>query len=223
MRWARRHDAVVAALAISLVAGVASAGEIVGRVAVIGRRGKVVSKPGATLVYIGGLPAPVAPTDVTIRMEHKAFIPRIVAVPVGSTVRFPNHDPIFHNVFSVSRSNRFDLDLYKRPGSRSTVMSKPGVVRVYCNIHPQMTAIILVRDNPYFAWVARDGTFRLQSVPAGRYRLTVWNERAEEVSTTVQVPEQGQARADLRLDASHYRRVRHKNKYGRDYRSDAAY
>ena len=83
-------------------------------------------------------------------MKGKAFLPRVTVVPVGSTVDFPNEDPIFHNVFSVSGENRFDLDLYKRPKSGSWTFQAPGLVRVYCNIHPQMSGVVLVRDNAYF-------------------------------------------------------------------------
>ncbi len=93
-------------------------------------------------------------------MRGKAFTPHVLAVPVGSTVDFPNDDPILHNVFSVSGENRFDLQLYKRPKSGSWTFQKPGVVRVYCNIHPQMSAIVLVTDSPHVAKTAADGSFR---------------------------------------------------------------
>jgi plastocyanin len=194
-----------------------------GRVTVLEKGGRVSTNAGATLAYIDGLQAAVTPSAVTIQMRHKTFVPRIVAVVVGSTVHFPNLDPIHHNVFSVSRGNRFDLDLYKRPGSRSATLTQAGIVRVYCNIHPQMTAIVLVRDNPYFAWVAPDGTFVLENVPAGRHRVTVWNDRSPEVSADVVVPESGRVRVELTLDASRYRPAPHKNKYGQDYRSDDRY
>jgi hypothetical protein len=156
-------------------------------------------------------------------MKGKAFLPRVVVVPVGGSVEFPNEDPIFHNVFSVSGENRFDLALYKRPKSGSWTFQHPGVVRVYCNIHPQMSAVVLVRDNPYYARVAQDGSFSIEGVPAGRHVLKAWHERAGEVSTEVNVPAEGQAGAQLVLDASGFKRAQHKNKYGKDYSSDEKY
>jgi len=190
---------------------------------VLGRGGREARRPGPTLVYLDQMTGPLTPTEVTIRMHHKEFSPRVVVVPVGSTVNFPNLDRIHHNAFSVSGGNRFDLKLYKRPHSRSVTLRHPGVVRVYCNIHPQMSAIILVRDNPHYAWVGRDGRFALSDLPPGRYRLRVWNERGREVEREVAVSQRGEATVDLTLDASHYRRVRHKNKYGKDYRLGGKY
>jgi hypothetical protein len=140
----------------------------------------------------------------------------VTVVPVGSTVDFPNEDPIFHNVFSVSGDNRFDLDLYKRPKSGSWTFQAPGLVRVYCNIHPQMSAVVLVRDNAYFARAAEDGAFTIADVPPGRYTLKAWHERAGEVSQAVTVAE-GDVRADLVLDASNYKRASHKRKDGSSY------
>jgi polysaccharide lyase family 4-like protein len=136
---------------------------------------------------------------------------------VGSSIEFPNQDPIFHNVFSVSGENRFDLDLYKRPKSASWTFPAPGLVRVYCNIHPQMSAVVLVRDNAYFTRATADGAFTLEGVPPGRYTLKAWHERAGEVSQGVAIPAEGDVRADLLLDASSYKRVGHKRKDGSDY------
>jgi hypothetical protein len=107
----------------------------------------------------------------------------------------------------------------------SWTFKAPGVVRVYCNIHPQMSAVVLVRDNPFFTKAARDGAFAIDEVPAGRYTLKAWHERAaSEASQEVSVPAEGRATAaQLALDASGYRRVQHKNKSGRDYASGEKY
>jgi hypothetical protein len=156
-------------------------------------------------------------------MKGKAFTPRVVVVGVGSTVDFPNEDPIFHNVFSVSGENRFDLDLYKRPKSGSWTFQRPGVARVYCNIHPQMSAVVLVRDNPFYTKAAPDGTFTLEGLPAGKYTLRAWHERGGEAAAEVSVPAEGNTVAALRLDASTYKQLPHKNKYGKDYSTDEKY
>jgi hypothetical protein len=138
-------------------------------------------------------------------------------VGVGTTVEFPNEDPIFHNVFSVSGDNRFDLDLYKRPKTGAFTFQKPGVVRVYCNIHPQMSAVVLVRDNPFFTRAAADGSFAIEGVPAGPQVLHAWHERGGEATAPVTVTAEGTVKLPLTLDASTFKRVAHKNKLGKDY------
>jgi hypothetical protein len=156
-------------------------------------------------------------------MKGKAFSPHVVAVPVGGTVEFPNEDPIFHNAFSVSGANRFDLALYKRPKTGRQTFQHPGVVKVYCNIHPQMSAVVVVVDSPYFTKVGSDGTFTVENVPAGKHVLKAWHERAGDAAVEVTVPERGATTAALRLDATTWKRVQHKNKFGKDYSGDEKY
>jgi hypothetical protein len=150
-------------------------------------------------------------------MKGKVFMPRVTVVTTGSTVEFPNDDPIFHNVFSLSGDNRFDLDLYKRPKSGSWTFRNSGVVRVYCNIHPQMSAYVIVLDTPFHAKAARDGSFAIEGVPAGSYTVRAWHERGGEATATVAVPATGAVDARLALDGSKYKRVQHKNKFGKAY------
>ena len=212
------------AVAAVLVAVPAWAGTISGKVDVIDRGGKPASDLTNVVVYVDGVkvkPRPAAPAKVT--MKGKQFVPHVVAVPVGGTVDFPNDDPIFHNVFSVSGENRFDLALYKRPKTGSQTFEHPGVVKVYCNIHPQMSAVVVVRDNPFFTKVAPDGSFTIDNVPAGKHVVKAWHERAGEAAAEVTVPERGAATASLSLDATSYKRVQHKNKYGKDYSSGEKY
>ncbi len=158
-----------------------------------------------------------------VTMKGKEFKPRVVVVPVGGTVEFPNEDPILHNAFSVSGPNRFDLDLYRRPKTGAWTFRHPGIVRVYCNIHPQMAAVVVVRDSPYFAQAGADGSFSIEDVPAGRYALKAWHPRTGEASQALSVPAEGDVRADLGLDASSFKRAPHKNKYGRDYGTSDRY
>jgi plastocyanin len=206
-------------LALALLAPSVSAlaGTITGTVAVTDKGGRPASDLEQTVVYLEGVKARPKPLAASIAMRGKAFQPHLVVIPVGSSVAFPNEDPILHNAFSVSGENRFDLELYKRPQTRSQTFEKPGVVRVYCNIHPQMSAVVLVADSAHFAKASADGTFSIDAVPAGTYLLRAWHERGGETSQELTVPAEGVVRAQLALDASAFKRVQHKNKFGKDY------
>ena len=118
------------------LAASAFAGTVRGRVQVVDKGGKKATDVSDVVVYVDGVRTKPKPARATVTMKGKAFLPRVVAVAVGGTVDFPNEDPIFHNVFSVSGENRFDLDLYRSPKSGSWTFQHPGIVRVYCNIHP---------------------------------------------------------------------------------------
>jgi plastocyanin len=201
----------------------AFAGTVKGRIEVVDKGGKKATDVSDAVVYVDGVKAKPKPARATVTMKGKAFLPRVVAVSVGGTVDFPNEDPIFHNVFSVSGENRFDLDLYKRPKTGSWTFQHPGIVRVYCNIHPQMSAVVVVRDSPYFAKASADGSFEIDDVPAGKYSLKAWHERGGEGSVEITVPATGETSAELRLDASSFKRVPHKNKFGKDYSGDDKY
>jgi plastocyanin len=217
-----RLAAFLAAMGLVVPAAVV-AGTVKGRVELIEKGGRRATDLSDVVVYLDGAKARPRPAKATMTMKGKSFIPRVVVVGVGSTVDFPNEDPIFHNVFSVTGENRFDLDLYKRPKVGTWTFQHPGVVRVYCNIHPQMSAVVMVRDNPYFAKAAQDGTFEIADVPAGRYVVKAWNERTDEPAREVTVPAEGDAQVSLTLDASAFKRVPHKNKFGKDYAEGEKY
>jgi plastocyanin len=206
-------------LAACLTASSALAGTLTGSVSVVDKGGRKASDVADAVVYLEGVKGRVRPEKATITMKAKAFQPHLLIVGAGSTVDFPNNDPIFHNAFSVSGENRFDLELYKRPNARSWTFDHPGIVRVFCNIHPQMSAVVVVRDNPYFARPAADGSFTIADVPAGIYTLKGWHERGGEASIEVTVPAQGTANAGLVLDAAGFKRLPHKNKFGQDYKA----
>jgi plastocyanin len=206
----------VLALCFLASASPSLAGTIAGRVEVLDK-GRPLADHSDVVVYVDGVKAAPRPADATVRMKNKSFTPRVVAVPVGGTVHFPNDDNILHNAFSVSRPNAFDLKLYKRPKSGSYTFLQPGVVRVYCNIHPQMSAIVVVRDNPFFAMAAPDGSFALEGVPAGRHTVRAWHDRGGETQAVVTVGEHGKAATKLSLDTSSYKRVQHKRKDGSSY------
>lgn len=211
-----------AVLLLTLAVGqAAGAGSVTGRVQVVDKAGKAAADLGDTVVWIDDVKARPRPARATITMQGKAFVPKVTVVPVGSTVDFPNQDPILHNVFSVSGEG-FDLGLYKRPKSGSRTFDKPGVYTLYCNIHPQMSATVVVRDNPYFAAASKDGSFRIAGVPAGEYKLVAYHDRAgESVPVGVKVSASAETAVNLSLDASTYKRVAHKNKFGKDYGKEA--
>jgi plastocyanin len=212
---------VAAAVALAIPAG---AGTITGRVDLVDKPGRRTTDLTDVVVSLDGVRVKARPEKASVVMKGKTFIPHVVAVPVGGTVEFPNEDPIFHNAFSVSGANRFDLALYKRPKTGAQTFEHPGVVKVYCNIHPQMSAVVVVVDNPYFTKVQPDGTFTVENVPAGRHRLKAWHERAGEATVEVTVPDKGAAAAPaLRLDATTYKRQQHKNKFGKDYSGGEKY
>ena len=199
-----------------------SAGTVTGTVSVLEKDGRKASDLSDVVVWVDGVKVKAKPATVRVAMRAKSFTPHVVAVAVGGAVQFPNDDPLFHNAFSVSGENRFDLELYKRPKSGSWTALAPGIVRVFCNIHPQMSAIVVVRDNPYFAKANAAGSFVIEGVPAGRYALKAWHERGGEGTIEITVPAEGQAGAQLVLDASNFKRAQHKNKFGKDYSASGA-
>ena len=150
--------------------------------------------------------------------KGKRFEPHVLVVTRGTSVSFPNVDPIFHNAFSRTPGSEFDLGLYRRGAARAYAFRSAGLVHVYCNIHAEMAAYVLVVDTTdAFAVADATGAFRLADLPPGRYAVHAWNERAGEKEVTVEVPAEGEANVDIVLDASAYRPAAHKNKFGQDY------
>ena len=195
---------------------------VTGRIAILEKRNKPSPDLGDAVIYLEG-PGPTAPAaGVEIAITDKEYAPHVVVVPVGSTVRFPNHDPFNHNVFSVSEANQFDLGLYGRGESKSRTFTQPGLVRVYCNVHPRMVAYIWVMANRLYAQPGADGAFTIENVPPGTYRLHVWHERiAAEILREVVVTATGAADAQVALDARRYRWQPHLTKDGREYPTNA--
>jgi plastocyanin len=135
-----------------------------------------------------------------MRQANEGFVPRLVAITRGSTVEFPNADPFFHNVFSLSRGATFDLGRFPRGESRSRAFSRPGLVKVYCHLHSQMSASIMVFDHPHFTIPeGEDGRFALADVPPGEYRLSAWHERIGESSKAIVVEANRTVRIEFAL------------------------
>lgn len=125
----------------------------------------------------GSKPAPV---QASIAQKDEQFLPHVVAVPTGSTVAFPNEDPFFHNVFSLSRGAAFNLGRYPSGASRSKTFTRPGIVKVFCEIHSHMSAVVRVFDHGWFTIPNEDGTFAIDNVPPGDHTLVAWHERIGE-------------------------------------------
>jgi plastocyanin len=134
------------------------------------------------IVYVQGLKpsAPPAPMRERISQRDEQFLPQVIAITVGSTVDFPNDDPFFHNVFSLSKAKTFDLGRYPSGTSRAELFDKPGVVKVFCHLHSHMTALIMVFDHPWFTIPAENGTFTLPPAPARDLTVVAWHERIGE-------------------------------------------
>ena len=142
-------------------------------------------------------------TTATITQKDEAFVPRVVAITRGSTVDFPNLDPFFHNVFSLSRGAAFDLGRYPKGASKSQTFQRAGLVKVYCHIHSHMTASIMVFDHPYFRIPSADGSFRIDDVPVGTHEVRAWHERIGEAPMQVRVEAGRTARVEFSLPVEH--------------------
>jgi plastocyanin len=152
------------------------------------------------VIYLKDAPkTTVPPMRAEIRQRGENFIPRVVAVTVGSEVDFPNEDPLYHNVFSLSRVKTFDLGRYPKGKSRGERFDKPGLVKVFCQIHSHMSATVMVFDHPWFSIPDEGGTFTLPTVPPGTHQITAWHERLGDTTLQVRVEPGRPATADFVL------------------------
>jgi len=153
-------------------------------------------------VYLAG-PVAGASTGgsarVTMTQQDTAFVPSVLAVRAGGSVAFPNGDPFFHNVFSYSSAQRFDLGRYPQGESKSVTFPEPGIVEVFCEVHEFMRGAIIVTENPYHAVVASDGTFRIEGIPPGEHTLTIWHPDHRPLEQRVVVTSGGTARVEVEL------------------------
>jgi plastocyanin len=168
---------------------------------------------------------PTAQSHALMIQKQKTFSPHVLAVRVGTTVDFPNYDPIFHNAFSNYNGQLFDIGLYAPGTSRSISFRREGIVRVFCNIHPTMSAVIAVLNSPYFSVSTKAGTYQIADVPPGSYRLHVFHERATEqtlaaLTKTVEVNGPEVELPLIQVSESGYLQLPHTNKYGKDYPPD---
>jgi hypothetical protein len=160
-----------------------------------------------------------------LTQHHKSFDPHLLVVPVGASVQFPNRDPFFHNVFSLFEGKRFDLGLYEAGTSRNVSFDRPGVSYIFCNIHAEMSAVVIALDTPYYGVSDRQGEVVIAAVPPGQYTEHVWYETAlpaaiDAMTREITVDAQSSTLGVLQIPAAPIARA-HKNKYGMDYEPPA--
>lgn len=220
------------AVPMIFAAGQALAAPVLGRVLLIDSHDPEVNRKkdfAGVVVWLKPLddsPIPAAKKHVEIIQKDKKFNPHILVISEGTTVEFPNADPIFHNAFSNFEGQIFDIGLYPPGSSRSIRFDRPGIVRVFCNIHPSMSAIIVVVDSPYFTITDSDGNYSFSNVLPGVYALHFFHERAtpetlEALVRTISVDRASVEIAGLTISEAGYLPVAHKNKYGHDYPPNA--
>lgn len=185
-----------------------------GQVTIAERRGTATDLDH-TVLWLEGRVATPPPQRIEIQMYDKTFTPDIVLAPVGSTVTFPNEDRFDHNVFSRSGTGPFDLGLYGHNEAKSVTVDRPGIVRLYCNVHARMAAFVVVHATPYAVRADATGRFEFPDVPPGRYTLKAWHERGGETSMDVTIPTA--TNVVVALDARSYRFVQHLDKKGQRY------
>ena len=173
-----------------------------------------------------GTQAPIAVSpprhSTQLLQKNKTFSPHLVVVQVGSAVEFPNNDPFFHNVFSLFEGKRFDLGLYEAGSTRSVVFSRAGVSYIFCNIHPEMSAVVVALKTPFYGISDKKGLVTMPNVPAGMYAFEVWHERVlpesiDSLKRTVTISATSNSLGVIRLISQRNLSPAHKNKYGRDY------
>lgn len=219
--WRRCAGGADLLLLALLCAAPAAAEDLRGTVQLLAKGGKGaargvdVRQAVVTWEPAGGAAARAAEAPLLMKTRKKQFSPRVLVVPRGGRVRFPNEDPILHNVFSVSPGNAFDLGLYRTGPGKEQRFTEAGVVRVFCNVHHDMVAYLLVVDTPHVVAPGADGSFVLSGLPKGPGRLTVWHEQAEPWTADLQLPQGTPVAA--RVEIVRPRVPPHLNKVGQSY------
>lgn len=199
-----------------------------------GKGHKAISSVENVVIWLSPL-QPLAKPAVSTRQtpyrlvqKDKMFMPHLLVVPTGSQVEFPNEDPFFHNVFSLFNGKRFDLGLYESGRSRSVRFDREGVSYVFCNIHPEMGAVVLALSTPFYGISGANGAVYIRNVPPGNYRLNVWSEDGQTASPgilqkVVQISTETVHLGEISLLATADPLQNHKNKFGEDYQPSHDY
>lgn len=220
-RWAIVAATVACTAAIALAFGwraraAGATGQVAGTVKVT-LKGVPKANAAGIVLYLVGFSEPAPAAKPQMVMEAKGFVPMVLPVTAGQTVDFPNRDTVFHNVFSASATKPFDLGQYPQGESKSRVFTAPGVIDVYCNIHPLMAATILVLPNRKWAVIGKDGQFTIDAVPPGKWTLYAYSRFADKpVKREVEVTADATVRLDLAIDEVRTESP-HLNKFGQPY------
>src|ERR1700678_2922021 len=191
-----------------------------------GHRLKDASQAVVWLNPVGGATAETPHQDASkipqLVQKNKSFQPSLLVIPVGGKVEFPNRDPFFHNVFSLFEGKRFDLGLYEAGTSRMVRFDRPGISYIFCNIHPEMSAVVIALATPLYAISSADGQLSVSGVPYGRYVLHIWSEglgaeNAQPMTRQITIAENASSLGVIRVPEVNGQHMAHKNKYGRDY------
>jgi hypothetical protein len=199
--------------------------DVTGMVKVISDKGDL-SGAGAVVWLVPAnrplSPAALGPRHPQLIQKHKSFIPHLLVVQAGSAVDFPNEDPFFHNVFSLFDGKRFDLGLYEAGKTRTVLFDRPGICYIFCNIHPEMSAVVVVLATPYFGISDNLGQINIPGVPPGQYEMHIWDERAlpsavDAATHDIAIGGNARSLGVLSLKAAPPLAFHHKNKYGQEY------
>jgi plastocyanin len=160
-----------------------------------------------------------------LTQHHKSFQPHLLVVPVGSMVQFPNRDPFFHNVFSLFEGKRFDLGLYEAGTTRNVSFDRPGISFIFCNIHAEMSAVVVALETPYYGISTRAGEVVIQGVPVGKYTMRAWSETGlpeslNALTREITVSENSSTLGVLQITGGAISAA-HKNKFGMEYEPPA--
>lgn len=192
---------IFAALSLAGVLGVANlalAGDIQGKITARGAR-----DAGNTVVYIAKIEGKTfeAPKDpVLMDQKNMIFLPHVLPVLVGTTVEFQNSDDVLHNVFSPDKcANKFNLGSWAKGGKKAYTFDKPCIAAILCNVHPEMSAYVVAVETPYFSVSAKDGSYTIKNVPAGKYTLSIWHEKLKGDAVEVTVPASGAVTQDFTI------------------------
>lgn len=200
---------------------VGAMGSVKGKVILKEPNGTAAASAGA-VVYLVGFTEPPPETPARMVQKNQSFNPPVLPLTLGQTVDFANEDPIWHNVFSVSKARAFDLGMTRKPESKSVTFSKTGVIDVYCNIHPQMVGTLLVLPNRAFSVTNSKGEYAISNVPPGTYKAYVWSRRSDPQNKPVTI--EVNAPTTLDFDVVQDKMIeQHKDKHGRDYKAAPKY